>query len=286
MSDWEDRRGRAGAAEDGLRLDQALAQVFGISRRAARQAIDLGGAWIGHRRCRVAGRRVRQGDALRLVRLLGERHVPLDAAQILWHHGPLLALAKHAGQYAQPALHRSKGCLPDEVGRLFAGEWPGPWQPVHRLDRGTSGVMLLCADKVMHERIQRHWRTSARKRYLAVVEPSPGWDERLIRLAIGRKRDALGRFRPDPEGRPSFTRARVLERSDARALIALAPETGRTHQLRVHLAALGCPILGDSRYGGRPHHRMMLHAEHLALAPPALDAAQEWRAPLEEDWSW
>ncbi len=286
MKRFEDRRARAGAAEAGLRFDQALAQLLGVSRRKARLAIDLGGAWLNGRRCRMAGRRIRAGDELRLVTLEGEAPPPLSPAQIIWREGPLLALHKRAGQYAQPALHRSKDCLPEALSRLL--DDGNDWQPAHRLDRGTSGVLLFCADKALRDRIQRAWGECARKRYLAVVAPAPDWDEREITLPIGKRRDAQGRYAPDPDGRPCRTRARVIRRKDGggRALLELVPETGRSHQLRVHLSALGCPILGDGRYGGLPHQRMMLHAEFLALAPPALDAMREWRATPEEDWSW
>ncbi|HXH65162.1 MAG TPA: pseudouridine synthase, partial [Mariprofundaceae bacterium] len=128
--------------------------------------------------------------------------------------------------------------------------------------------------------------SSVRKSYLAVVDPAPDWQSQRITLAIGTRRDARGRYAVDAHGRACDTEAEVVERRAGRALVRLIPHTGRTHQLRVHLAALGCPLLGDGRYGGRPHSRMMLHAHTLSLDPPAWPEAMEWHADPEEDWIW
>ncbi len=209
---------------------------------------------------------------------------PLKAEQILWRQASLVLLHKRTGQYAQEALHRSRGCIPDELSALLGSS--EVYRPVHRLDRDTSGLMLLCSDARLLQHLQRHWHDAVCKRYLAVVEPAPEWQSQDIRLPIGRQRDALGRYRVDPEGRECHTEADVLERRGERALLSLTAHTGRTHQLRVHLSSLGCPILGDRRYGGRSHARLMLHAEQLCITPPGLPEKLDWRCPPEEDWEW
>jgi len=162
-------------------------------------------------------------------------------------------------------------------------------RPVHRLDLGTSGLMLFSADPAMLQLLQKNWRRYVSKSYLAVVEPAPAWKQQHITLAIGQQRDKRGRFHISDQGRDCETDAEVIERRDDRALIQLIPHTGRTHQLRIHLAALGCPILGDTRYGGKVHRRLMLHAEKLRIKPmqhTALSEELAWHSPPQEDWQW
>lgn len=285
---YRDLKQQVGKTTAGLRLDQALAELFDLSRRRARRALDEGGVYLNNKRCRTAGRSVATGDRLRVVLLENEALVPMRPEQLIWQQGELYAIHKLSGQYAQEALHRSRGTLPDELAKLLQLK-PAVatrLRPVHRLDRGTSGVMLFCSDPKQPQHLQSHWAEHAFKRYLAVVEPAPEWDVKRITLSIGKRRDHAGRYHVDPEGRPCDSEAKVIERRGNRALVELIPHTGRTHQLRIHLAALECPILGDVRYGGKPHSRLMLHAESLRLRPPALNEEKEWHIPPEENWQW
>ena len=286
--DFRDLSARVAAGLAGQRFDQALAEAFSLSRRRVRRAIDEGGAYLNGKRVRTAGRKVQSNDRLRVVLLENEKLLPLAAEQLLWRDKSLFLLHKRSGQYAQEALHRSLGTLPLELAALL--ELPAAQipllRPVHRLDRGTSGLMLLCSDPARLQQLQQHWQEAADKRYVAVVEPAPDWQEQRIRLSISRQRNMHGCYTVDDEGRASDTEARVIERRGTRAMVELVPHTGRTHQLRVHLAALGCPILGDSRYGGKPHTRLMLHACDLSLSPPAMPEPHAWHADPEEDWTW
>jgi 23S rRNA pseudouridine1911/1915/1917 synthase len=269
----------------GQRLDMVLAEGLSLSRRRIRRAIDEGGVYINRQRCRTAGRAVRADDRLRLVCLDGERLLPFDPAQIVWRDGALVLVHKRSGQYAQEALHRSRGTLPAELA-AHLGPQAAHIRPVHRLDRATSGLMLFSTDAAVLQHLQQHWAASVQKSYLAVCEPAPDWDAKRITLAIGSERDARGRYAVHEDGRACDTGVQVAERRGNRALLHLVPHTGRTHQLRVHLAALGCPLLGDGRYGGRPHARMMLHAQKLSLNPPAWPEPIAWHADPEEDWIW
>lgn len=288
MSHFHDLSARVGPAAQGLRLDQALAQVFPFSRRRLRTAIAEGGVYLNGKRCRTAGRSVRSGDRLRIVLLEQETLVPLSAEQLLWRDDSLFVVHKKAGQYAQEALHRSQGTLPVELAELLGLKAYAAHgiRPVNRLDLGTSGIVLYCTDAKRLQHLQHHWHACSFKRYLAVVSPPPEWQQQLIDLRIGRRRDAQGRYAVCDSGRPCLTHARVIDGRMGRALLELVPETGRTHQLRVHLSALGCPILGDHRYGGAAHPRMMLHAHYLRLDPPAMERSFEWVAEPEEDWKW
>lgn len=284
-ADFHDLMLTVPSAGDGKRLDVVLAECVPMSRRRIRKAIEDGGVYLNRQRCRTSGRIVRAEDHLRIVCLDGEHLVPFCPEQIIWSQGPLMLLHKKSGQYAQEALHRSRGTLPTELA-MHLGRKTTDVRPVHRLDRGTSGLMLFATDSACLQRLQRHWASSVKKSYLGVVEPAPDWQSQHITLPIGSRRDARGRYAVQEDGRPCDTEAEVIERRDARALLRLVPHTGRTHQLRVHLAALGCPLLGDSRYGGHPHPRMMLHAQTLSLDPPAWPEPIAWHANPEEDWIW
>ncbi len=157
---------------------------------------------------------------------------------------------------------------------------------MHRLDRGTSGLLLFCDHPTLLRHLQAHWGECVEKQYLAVVEPAPAWRHEYIRLPISRRPDKLGRYHIDEKGRACETRAEVVERRGTRALVCLEPRTGCTHQLRVHMAACGCPILGDTRYGGATHPRLMLHAHRLCVQPAALPTTHAWQVEPEEDWRW
>ncbi|MDT8377150.1 MAG: RluA family pseudouridine synthase [Mariprofundaceae bacterium] len=270
------------------RLDLFMAENLPVSKQRIRRAIDDGGVYINKKRCRNAGRILRGGETVRIVILDDEKPAVFSAGQLLWQQPPLYLIHKRSGQYAQEALHGSRATLPEELARTLklSPEDARSLRPVHRLDRDTSGLMLFCSDAGQLEQIQKLWRSHVRKSYLAVVDPAPAWENRRITLPIGKRRDSRGCYHVDKDGRACDTEAGVIERRSGRALLRLIPHTGRTHQLRIHLSHLGCPILGDSRYGGRKHPRLMLHAHRLHVLPPALAQEQNWVAEPEENWQW
>jgi tRNA pseudouridine32 synthase/23S rRNA pseudouridine746 synthase len=140
---------------------------------------------------------------------------------------------------------------------------------VHRLDRDTSGCLVLGRHHKALERLGLLFKQGKiTKSYLAVVEGAPADDEGLIDLPLGRLDADRGWWmKVDPLGRPAQTRFKVLERREERSLLALMPLTGRTHQLRVHCAASGFPIRGDSVYGsaGRDATPLHLHARMITI---------------------
>lgn len=287
-SNYKDLRAVVTAKEHGIRLDQALAELLELSRRRSRRAIDEGGVYINQKRCRTAGRKIYAGDKLRVVLLEKEKLIPFDAKQIIWQRPPLYLIHKRGNQYAQEALHRSRGTLPYELAQhlKLPPKESASLRPVHRLDRGTSGLMLFSSSPKQLQDLQSLWHCCTFKTYLAVVEPAPAWDKQIITLSIDSNRDTRGRYHVTEHGRACKTEAEVIQRQGNRALIKLIPHTGRTHQLRIHLAALGCPILGDIRYGGKAHARLMLHAENLQIIKPAFSHDIQWNVAPEEDWKW
>jgi tRNA pseudouridine32 synthase/23S rRNA pseudouridine746 synthase len=177
----------------------------------------------------------------------------------------------------------------DCLARRVQATWPET-QVVHRLDMGTSGLWLMARSPDMQRAFSRAFEQhTVDKRYVAVVagrvappQSADGWGEIDLPLAADWPRRPLQRI-DHARGRPSLTRWRVLEASDDRTRLELAPRTGRTHQLRVHLQAIGHPILGDALYAPPDVQamapRLLLHACALRLAHPACGEALALRCP-------
>ncbi len=211
----------------------------------------------------------------------------------------LLVLSKPAGLSLKTppsrpgeALARLLAALSPEERALYG--W-GELQLVHRLDVGTSGVVVLARDEDMHRALVGAFaERRVEKTYLAWVWGHPRPREGRYEGALGPDREDRRRMRIDPQGRAAATRYRVLAVPRHVALVALWPESGRTHQIRVHLAAAGHPVVGDDLYGGPRHHGLrnpalretlgpdhtLLHAWRLALPSPPL------RAPLVVTAPW
>ena len=194
------------------------------------------------------------------------RETKLD---ILYEDDYLLVINKPEGMLSVPG----KGDV-DSVYQRLSILYPEATGPiiVHRLDMATSGLLLAAKTKEAHQNLQAQFKNrTIQKRYIALLEGEVPQDEGEIRLPLCP--DPLDRPRQivsEEFGKPAFTRYRVLERTSGKTLIAFYPQTGRTHQLRVHAAhplGLHCPILGDELYG-RKAERLYLHAEYLAFTHP------------------
>jgi 23S rRNA pseudouridine1911/1915/1917 synthase len=164
----------------------------------------------------------------------------------------------------------------------------GPLRPgiVHRLDAGTSGAIVVCKDDGAHRRLAAEFLARrVSRRYLALVEGTPRWEEIRVDRPLARRPAPRKGFAADDAGRPAATRLRCLARAADHALVEAVPETGRSHQIRVQLAWLGHPLLGDTLYGGGdPAAR---RAARLGLRRPALHAASLMgiQAPLAPDFA-
>jgi len=253
------------AERDEILLDLVV-RKGAVSGELARSAIGRGGAFVAGRRVRDPDAKVRAGDRVELT--LRAPDVPsLGRERILYLDDLLLAVDKPAGVAAQEDLAGGPA-LPDLCAALLreSGEPDTQALLVHRLDRGTTGVTLLARTREAQAALLAEFREHrARKEYRALVLAAPADAEGIVEVPVAR--------------RPARTRWRVLERFPVGALVAAFPETGRSHQIRVHLGQVGSPLLGDKAYGGPPflthpdgarHElaRPMLHALSLAVRHP------------------
>lgn len=277
------------AAEDGQTAKQLLRSLWHISgsllsRLKFRDAITANGVPV------PVNHILRAGDVLGadVSDLPGEHpHIlPVDyPLAILYEDEDLLLLDKPAGIAIHPAaLTEETVTIAGAVAHYLQSD---SFHAVNRLDRGTTGVMAVAKTGFVHARCMTLLHTDAFQRgYRAVcdgVPPHPAGD---IDLPIGREGDSLLKRCPDPAGQAAHTHYEVLDTANGRALLRLTPTTGRTHQLRVHMAAIGCPLTGDWLYGTEDRAliaRPALHSYHLRLTHPVTGAVIDVTAPLPED---
>ncbi len=286
--------------EAGGRIDSFIAGALpALSRTAAQRLIDAGHVTVNAAPTRAAYK-VRAGDTIAVEvpppqpTTLAPESLPLD---ILYEDADILVLNKAAGMVVHPGAGNLSGTL---VNALLAhcadlqgigGELrPGI---VHRLDKDTSGVLIVAKHDRAIQALQRQFKArEVRKTYVALVIGNLEQDEGVIEAPIGRHRVHRQRMAVVADGKPARTRWKVRGRyRDARnrvyTLLDVRLLTGRTHQIRVHFAWLGFPLVGDAVYGPAqsplPAPRQFLHARALTLAHPTTGEKMTFSAPLPDD---
>ena len=210
---------------------------------------------------------------------------PLD---IVYEDGDLLVLNKAPGVTVHPGPGHYADTLCNFIAYYYREQGiTADVHPVQRLDRGTSGLMVVAKHPHAQERLKGQLHTPAFRRvYLAVCDGTPEPPAGVVDVPIGRVPGSLVARRADPAGQRAVTRYRTLDAGRGRALVELELDTGRTHQIRVHMAHLGCPLTGDFLYGTEDPgliSRPALHSARLSLLHPVTGARMEWTQPLPED---
>lgn len=280
------------SSQAGARLDDFLAARLGWNLSNARQLISHGSVYVGKHRCKRLDRVVRHPQTVVVVLSEGGRS-SLEPSllqlsiPILFEDDALIAVNKPAGLNSQPTSAREGESASDWVAAYW-GRDPGV---VHRLDRQTSGAMIFAKTHRATAKLAQQFKDGAvGKRYLAVAGPGLPPSGK-IDLAISKDPSRPGRYRASrtANGLTAVTEFTCLHQASDHCLVALYPRTGRTHQLRAHLTALGAPIAGDTRYGGpsevggRPVARTLLHARSLRFQHPFSGQWVHLEAELPED---
>ncbi|MDQ2903738.1 MAG: RluA family pseudouridine synthase [Chloroflexota bacterium] len=288
-----------GPEEEGQRLDRYLLSRLDALSRNAIQHLIAERAILVNDRSGKPGYALRTGDVVTILHLLRPQTsavkpqaLPLD---ILYEDDDLLVINKPAGMVVHPAPGHSEDTLVNallayrpELQGVGGEERPGI---VHRLDKDTSGLMIVAKNTrtlaALTEQMQRH---AIQKRYLALVEGVLSLDQGSIDAPIGRDPRHRQQMAITARGsREARTHFRVLQRFARHTLLLLQLETGRTHQIRVHLKAIGHPAVGDPVYGsGNARHqprldRQFLHAYQLQFTHPTTGKTLEFEVPLPAD---
>jgi RluA family pseudouridine synthase len=261
-------RGTVTAAEAGKRLDDAASLLFpSLSKSRIRRIIDLGGCAVNETMVRVASRTLREGDGIILGVMEPGRFQDLvyGREDILHEDSDVVAVCKPAGFNSQRTPYQLKGTVEYAVGAyLKENGSEEPVRIVHRLDRGTSGVMLFPKNRRAAARLSSLLKDGlVEKRYLALVTGEMEAREWVVDAPIAKV--GVSRYGVATPGKEARTEFRVLAAERGSALVEARPLTGRTHQIRVHLAHSGFPIVGDSTYGGASAPRLMLHCGSMAF---------------------
>ncbi len=276
-------------AEAGRSLGAVLRSRWRLSRTLTRQLKRSGGILVNGVVAPISAR-LAAGDVVALAEPPAEgpsafpEPMPL---RVLWEDQHLIALDKPPGLVVHPSRGHPAGTLVNGLAWwLRAHGHSGRVHPVGRLDRETSGVILFAKHPYAHERLARDLQGGGlRREYLALAWGCWGGGE-VIDLPISREAEPSGRRWVAEGGERAVTHVQVLWRGRRASLLRLRLETGRTHQIRVHLSHLGHPLLGDALYGAPPEgplRRVALHAWRLVFRHPVSGETVRLRAPVPPD---
>lgn len=310
-SQWPQHEFDVAQDQAGSRLDVFLAeQLSPLSRSHLRRAIEAG-------RVHVDGQTVKASAVLRTGQhvTVGEIELPREGPEpqniplnIVYEDQYMVAVNKPAGMVVHPAKGHWHGTLASALAFHFSelSSIGGPTRPgiVHRLDRETSGVIVVAKSDQVHRALAAQFEArSVNKQYQAIVVGVPDRDRDIIRQPIGihpHQREKMAIRTEHDSSRSAETFFEIVERFDRFSLVSVHPKTGRTHQIRVHMLHIGCPVLCDRLYGGRAQisqgellggrsdptivlERLALHAQRLEIDHPVSGQRMILAAELPDD---
>lgn len=282
------------ASLDGERADRALSLLTGMPRSRARQVVTSGGLSVDGRTVTTASTPLRTGERLTADvpaepdrRAVADPTVPVT---VRYEDDDLVVVDKQAGLVVHHGAGHRGGTLVDgllarypELGALADEDGGDALRPglVHRLDKGTSGLLVVARSAAAFASLSRQMRErTAERRYRALVVGTVVDDDAVVDAPIGRSTRRPDRMSVRPQGRPARTRFTVLTRyhePQPASLLDVGLETGRTHQVRVHMSAVGHPVVGDDRYGDAPRRAPELHR----LLRPGRLFLHAWRLSVD-----
>ena len=282
---------------DGLRLDVALSRLLGLSRTAAAELVDSGAVALGSRTTNRSDR-VHAGEWLDVALPAPPSSAPIAPGvelPVRYEDDDLIVIDKPVGVAAHPSpgwegptVTGSLAAMGRRLSSSGAAERQGI---VHRLDVGTTGVMVVAKSESAYSGLKAAFRDrTVDKRYTALVQGHPDPSRGTIDAPIDRHPTADYKYAVVAGGRPSVTHYEVVEAFRAASLVAVRLETGRTHQIRVHMAAVRHPCVGDTTYGADPTltarlglDRQWLHASSLGFTHPSTGEWLEVESPPPAD---
>jgi len=283
---------RAGAEHEGMRLDTALATLPEVASRAQAQRLIEQGSVEVEGESRRKRDRVAAGERI-VVRVASRLpdDAPVAEFDVVLEDEHLMVVDKPAGVVVHPGAGNLSGTLAQALAGRAAGGPPERAGIVHRLDRDTSGLLIVAKSEVAHGALTRMLRARKIEReYLALVHGRPGAERGTVDAPLGRdsrQRTAVSTRTDRP--RQAVTHFWTVEELPHATLLGVRLETGRTHQIRAHLAAIGHPVCGDARYGGEAAGRVLgltrqfLHSSNLRFAHPLIgeDVVCESKPPAD-----
>ena len=287
------------APSNGGRLDHVLVEALGdLSRSRIQRLIRQGEVQVNGQPILKTGFKLEGGEQIEIripppvPSTLTPEPIPLD---VIYEDSNLIVVDKPPGMVVHPSAGHESGTMvhavlahaPDLQG---VGEVRRPGV-VHRLDKDTSGLILFAKNDAAQQALQEQFKDrTVKKTYLALVDGHPPTPTGRIETEIGRDEKNRKRMAvvQDGKGRAAVTLYKTLEEFEGHTLVEVHPLTGRTHQIRVHLAFLGCPVSGDRVYGHRrrslPVERQMLHASQIEIVLPGETLPRTFLAPLADDF--
>lgn len=303
LTDWVDVPFEVQKPQDGLRVDAYLAKrLRRYSRSAVQKMIDGGQVFLAGRAVKPATRLAAGQTVIVRYPRQAEPAAPVNRLEVVFEDDWLLAVDKPGMVLSHPTDRIVENAVTTIVKRQFPGH---KLHLVHRLDRETSGVLLLAKDPATARLLTNaFFEREVRKLYIALTAGRFAWTRKTVNAPIDREGGEIKVRQTVGAGQSAVTSFERLAANDSLSLIAARPKTGRLHQIRVHLAHLGHPVLGDKLYTGDGAYymkavrrelgardlaalgapRQMLHARTLELSHPITEKKLRLQAPLPEDF--